>query len=380
MFMGGLLKSRVDLILNSRQMYKDLFSWQYLIKNSLVLNYHYHLKEGIAPPVMNIDIKVTKRCNANCYFCYTEITKGKAKELNLNQIKEFVNSFGKEKKAFFLTGGEPFLRLDIFEIIKAIKKQGSSCGIVTNGTLLTESGINQLLDSGLDNIVFSMHGISKTNDEIMELRKTVEKMTGSINLLNKKRKNKHPFILVNSVINPKTFKEFKQIVHITEKAGADAIRFSHPCFLYINEAIEHKEQSKKRFGEFIPTSQFITSKNPIYSGDNSNSAIKIEQLTKFKKEIKSKIDVLFYPTLNSIEEKRWYNTPFKTNRKCLYLYTSSFINELGEVNPCQFYPMSMGNILEHKFEDIWNSKKYQKFRKMVKESLLPGCSRCCKLF
>lgn len=366
----------------TRGMYSDMVNWKYILSSSLNTNYHYYLKKGSAPPILNIDLKVTKRCNANCYFCYAEITKGKAEELNTSQIINFVNSFGKKRIAYFITGGEPFLRKDIFEIILAIKKQGSYCGIVTNGSLLNDEKIKKLLNSNIDNVVFSLHGLCESNDKILRLKKTYEKILNSINKLNQLRNNKKPYIVINSVINPNTFREFKKLVEVTEDAGADAIRFVHPSFLYPNEAKKHIKESFNKFGYPVESTQYIT-KNPlIYNESNNEMKVvkKIDTLNQIKNKLNAKIKILFYPELSKRELPNWYGNPFKSSRKCLYIYTSIYINEIGDVHPCQYYSISMGNILKQKFEDVWNSKRYRKFRIIVQKSLLPGCARCCKLF
>jgi len=361
------LIKKIKTVLNHRRMFSKLFSPLFIIKNAILLNYHFYLKKDSAPDVLNIDLKVTKRCNANCYFCYTDISHKKTQELSTKKIIKFINSFGNKKKAFFINGGEPFLRKDIFEIIKAVKKQGSYCGIVTNGTLLDKKKIKKLLDTDIDNIVFSLHA---GNDKIMKIKDSYKKIVKALNLITEKRKQKKPYIMVNSVINPKTYEEFEKIINDCE--NADTIRFSHPSFLLKNEKKAHELISYEQFGKEIKTSQFIL--------DNIYDNEKVKHLKKDIKKIKTNTRIIFYPDLDNDEIDTWYSKRFSTKKRCMYLYTSCFVDEKGNVNPCQFYQENLGNITKKPFTHIWNSKKYKKFRKNIRDGILPGCSRCCKLF
>lgn len=361
---------RIQETLSKKRMFRDLFTPWFILKNSIRLNYYTLFKKGFAPPVLHIDIKLTRSCNGNCYFCYSNVIKGNSKELTTNEWKSFIKSFGKEKKAFYITGGEPFLRKDTFKIIKTIKQQGSYCGVVTNGTLLSQKDLKKIIDLGIDNVVFSLHGTNETHNKILNINNAFEKVTKAIselNVLRKKRKKKKPYIMVNYVINPNVRKEARQLIRLCSKFGADEIRFAHPSFLYPDELKKHREISKKLYGSEIISSQYVTKKIGFVFRNRLINR-------------KSRIKVSTYPNLSDNELSRWYSKPFKTKRKCLHIYTSCFINESGEVYPCHFYPLSMGNIKKEKFEDMWNGDNFVKFRKIVLKSLLPGCSRCCKLF
>jgi Fe-coproporphyrin III synthase len=366
-----LLKKRAESTFSKRRMFKDLFTPWFILKNSLILNYYKLFKKGKAPLPIHIDIKLTNRCNGNCYFCYSKNTKKSKKELTTEEWKSFIRSFGNKKKAFYITGGEPFLRNDIFEIIKTIKKQGSYCGVVTNGTLISKKNIKKLLDLEIDNIVFSLHGLKENHNKILGISEAFENVTKAISELSslrKKNKIKKPYIMMNYVINPNLINEGEKIINLCKKLGVDEIRFAHPSFLYPEELRNHNKISSMKFGFEICSNQFITNDINFKSKD-----IPTLRITK-------EIRINTYPNLDNKEISIWYKKPFKTRRDCFYLYTSCFINESGEVYPCHFYPISMGNIKKEKFENIWNGAKFIKLRRIISNSLLPGCSRCCKLF
>jgi len=366
----ALFRERIQETINKRRMFRDLFTPWFILKNSIELTCCSLFNKGFAAPVLHVDIKVTGKCNGNCSFCYSKNIKNSGKELTTEDWKSFINSFGKKKKLFYITGGEPFLRKDIFKIIAAIKKQGSYCGIVTNGTLLPEKDLEKIIDLRVDNVVFSLHGLAETHNRILKIDNAFEKATKAISELNKLRKRsrrKTPYIMVNHVINASTKNEANELIKLCMKLGADEIRFAHPSFLYHGELKKHSVISRERCDLEIKSSQHSKKINDIIF---MNDVLKR----------KLKIRVSTYPNLSDGEIKEWYSKSFKTKRKCLYIYTSCFISETGDVYPCHFYSFSMGNIKKEKFDAIWNNKRSVEFRKIIRKSLLPGCSRCCKLF
>ena len=73
-------------------------------------------------------IFITNRCQAKCQHCFyiDELNKAIQDELSLGEYKKLAKNLEKEIKQVIITGGEPFLRKDIFEISKAFKNQTSS--------------------------------------------------------------------------------------------------------------------------------------------------------------------------------------------------------------------------------------------------------------
>ena len=78
---------------------------------------------------------VTERCNASCPHCFVDLNKTKD-ELSLEQIEKIASSSGNALRNVSLTGGEPFLRSDFYEIVEIWYKNSTvqSIAICTNGS------------------------------------------------------------------------------------------------------------------------------------------------------------------------------------------------------------------------------------------------------
>ena len=122
---------------------------------------------------------------------------------------------------------------------------------------------------------------------------------------------------------------------------------------------------------------------------DSNAMIKFEIPTKTPEvldrennqisELISKVYIPFTPELSDNEIIDWYNSDFKSRRKCFFVWRGVFIAPNGDVYPCMgnFY-YKMGNILTEDFSKIWNNDKFVNFRLTLKKGLLSVCSRCCR--
>jgi radical SAM protein with 4Fe4S-binding SPASM domain len=99
-------------------------------------------------------LELTKYCNNNFKYCYNVWKANKdypKEELSANQWKIIIDKVISETnpRLFAISGGEPLLRKDIFEIISHIKKHDIQINLITNGTLLTREIIKKCLAGGI---------------------------------------------------------------------------------------------------------------------------------------------------------------------------------------------------------------------------------------
>lgn len=83
--------------------------------------------------------------------------------MNLDEIKTLIRNLKQfyPIRKILLTGGEPLLNKNIYEIIELISNLGIKCDMVTNGKLLNINVINRLVDSGLKRIRISIDGFEE---------------------------------------------------------------------------------------------------------------------------------------------------------------------------------------------------------------------------
>ncbi len=108
-----------------------------------------------------------RRCNLNCKHCYSISTDkdfpGELSTSEVFSVMDDLKSFG--VPVLILSGGEPLLRPDIFDISKRAKDMGFYVGLSTNGTLIDEEMIKRIAAIGYDYVGISIDGIKETHDK-----------------------------------------------------------------------------------------------------------------------------------------------------------------------------------------------------------------------
>ncbi|MBI4698710.1 MAG: radical SAM protein [Nitrospirae bacterium] len=119
---------------------------------------------------------LTDKCNLRCTHCYQ--TDNSTGELSLPEIKEVVAEVEEMLNAwsdsydisfspsFNITGGEPFLRKDLFDILGEIRKSNFDIYLLSNGILIDHEKAHRLLHSGVTGVQISIEGPEEIHDLI----------------------------------------------------------------------------------------------------------------------------------------------------------------------------------------------------------------------
>jgi len=108
-----------------------------------------------------------RRCNLTCKHCYSiSADKDFAGELSTTEartVMDDLSEFG--VPVLILSGGEPLLRPDIFELSHYAKNKGFYVGLSTNGTLINADNIEEIAAVGYNYVGISLDGIGSTHDQ-----------------------------------------------------------------------------------------------------------------------------------------------------------------------------------------------------------------------
>lgn len=121
------------------------------------------------------DLEITTRCNNNCRHCCVNVPardkKAKAKELTYIEIKNIVDQAADlGVLSCLITGGEPLLREDFFDIYLYIKKKGILVSVFTNATLITDKHIRFFKKYSPRNIEVTVYGVTRETYECVTRR------------------------------------------------------------------------------------------------------------------------------------------------------------------------------------------------------------------
>ena len=128
-----------------------------------------------------------RRCNLTCKHCYAlSADHDYAGELSLPEVfavMDDLKAFG--VPALILSGGEPLLRKDIFEISARARSMGFYTGLSTNGTLIDAPLAQRIADAGFDYVGISLDGLQPTHDKFRRLEGAFDRSLAAIGHLDR---------------------------------------------------------------------------------------------------------------------------------------------------------------------------------------------------
>jgi len=241
------------------------------------------------------------------------------------------------KPIIILTGGEPLLRTDIFDIAKYGTKKGLRMVMAPNGTLITENIAKQMADSGIQRISISLDGaIRESHDRFRGVDGAFEGALRGIRLA----KDAGIEFQINTTITKTNLHEIPKIQDLAVKLGAVA----HHIFLLVPTG-----RGKYIVDQEITAIEYERTLNWFY-----------DQKEKTPLQLKATCAPHYYRILRQRAKQEGKPITFKTHgmdamtRGCLGGTGFCFISYRGIVQPCGFLDVNCGDITHASFADIWN--------------------------
>jgi MoaA/NifB/PqqE/SkfB family radical SAM enzyme len=172
---------------------------------------------------------LTYRCTYSCPMC-SVASSSDEDELDTAAVKALVDDFAAMgTPGLALTGGEPLLREDVFEVIGRARSRGMVVNLSSNGHLLSEPGvIDRLLEDPPDNLNISLDSASReAHDRLRNCPGSFDRVVEGIRaLVARKGGAGTPFdITVVSVLTDRSFAEVGEICNLAQELGVDAVGF-----------------------------------------------------------------------------------------------------------------------------------------------------------
>jgi radical SAM protein with 4Fe4S-binding SPASM domain len=174
---------------------------------------------------------LTERCNLRCKHCYQ--TGGKTEELSFAEVRGVVKEVSEMLKAwsdaydiefspsFNITGGEPFLRKDILEIIAEIGNSGFEIYLLSNGTIIDGGRAKRLAALGVRGVQVSMEGPEEIHEGIRGKGSYASTCKGISHLLDAGLK-----VTLNATLSELNAEKFPEMVGLASSLGVPRLGFS----------------------------------------------------------------------------------------------------------------------------------------------------------
>jgi len=304
--------------------------------------------------------EVTRNCNLNCVHCRAaasrgpyegELDKGECLRI-LDQIKEVGSPI------IILTGGEPLLRQDVFEIARYGAEKGLRMVMATNGTLISREVAQRMKSCGIQRVSISLDGPhAELHDRFRKVDGAFEGALRGIELL----KREGIEFQINTTITRHNVDLAERILRLAVGLGAAA----HHIFLLVPTG-----RARDMTGQEIDAEEYEKLLLWFYSMRNEVPI-----------HLKATCAPHYYRVLRQQAHKRGERVDYATygldatTRGCLGGTSFCFISHVGVVQPCGYLDLDCGDLKKSSFREIWEGSPI--FRKLRDFSAYKGkCGRC----
>lgn len=288
----------------------------------------------MAEKKLNGTVIVTYRCNARCTMCNRYKCPSKPEEeLTIETIKKLPQMYFTN-----ITGGEPFIREDLKDIVRELYKKSDRIVISTNG-FFTDRIIDLCNEFPNIGIRISIEGLEETNNKIRGLKDGYNK---GYSTLKKLVEMNHPDVGFGMTVQDANAKDLVPLYKLSDEMNMEFATASLHNSFY-----------------------FVEAKNII----------------KDRIMVGQEFENLVNELLKSNSPKKWFRAYFnhglinyifgqKRLLPCDMAFDTFFIDPYGDVMPCNGTKDKevMGNLNEQSWDELWNSEQAEKVRKKV---------RCC---
>ncbi|MBP3442040.1 MAG: radical SAM protein [Clostridia bacterium] len=290
------------------------------------------------PKKLNGTVIVTYRCNAKCSMC------NRYKVPSLPEEEITVETIRKLPEMYFtnITGGEPFIREDLKDIVRELYKKSDRIVISTNG-FFTERIVDLCKEFPQVGIRISIEGLEQTNNEIRGLEDGFNKGYTTLKTLVEMGMKDVGF---GMTVQDKNAPDLVSLYDISDEMGMEFATASLHNSFY-----------------------FVESTNIIHD----------------RLMVAQNFEKLINKLLDSNSPKKWFRAYFnhglinyifsqKRLLPCDMSFDTFFIDPYGDVMPCNGTKEKevMGNLNSQSWDELWNSEQAESVRKKVR-----SCDRNC---
>lgn len=282
-------------------------------------------------------LDITYRCNERCEHCYLDHDdKG---EMSTEEIKTVLDQLAASGTFFLIiSGGEPLLRRDCFEILEHARKLLFNVKLKTNALLIGEREAKLLVDLGVEQVQVSVYSHRpQVHDSITKVRGSLERTLAAIRRL----KSQGLRITIANVLMKQNLSDYHGVQALARELG-------------VHSTLD-------------PT---IT---PKLDGDREVLSLgasdeKLRSVFRDRDLVGNVAEFCLPPP--AVSEEMLEGIP------CGAGHTSVYISPYGDVYPCVQFPLTCGNVRTQPFREIWQNSPQLREVRSIRARDLTTCSSC----
>jgi radical SAM protein with 4Fe4S-binding SPASM domain len=318
----------------------------------------------------------THKCNLSCKHCYSKSGATNEEELTTKEAIEVVDQLADAGIiALAFSGGEPLSRKDFFEVANHAVERGIYVSVATNGTLLTKEMAQKLKKAKINYVEISIDGATaETHDAFRGVSGAFDKaVTGLKNAV-----AEDLCACIATTATKSNLEEMPAIIDLAIEIGVE--RFTYFNFVPTGRGKEHFDQD---------LSAEEREKLMLYLMNRMSKGCKTTILTTAPQLARVALQCQGPAGTGEVTMSMAHMQTVKVSKKAVpladfiggcgagRLYCS--LSPQGDVHPCVFFPVTVGNLKKEKFSDIWlNAEMFKTLRDRSK--LKGACAACSYKF
>ena len=314
----------------------------------------------------------THKCNLSCKHCYSNSGAVNEEELTTQQALSAVDQIADAGvTALAFSGGEPLTRKDFFQVARYASDRGLYVSVASNGTLLTKENVAKLKEAKVNYIDVSIDGASaKTHDDFRGVPGTFDKAVAGL----KNCVEADLCVCIATTVGKNNMAELPAIIDLAEEIHAE--RFTYFNFIPTGRGKAHFDQDLSP-QEREKVMQYLL--NRMSAGCKTTILATAPQLARVALQCQGASGT------GEVTLSMAHMQTVKVTKKAVplgdfiggcgagRLYCS--LSPQGDVHPCVFLPVSVGNLNTEKFQDIWlKAPLFNAFRNRA--NLKGSCGKC----
>ncbi len=310
-----------------------------------------------------VSYAVTKACNLRCLHCHVEARDAMANELNLKEAMQAINEMALlGTEALIFSGGEPLLRKDfILSLAEYCVDVGIIPAMLTNGVLINHKVALELKDAGIMVVGIPLDSADPgCHDKLRNVPGTFEKALKAI----KTCLAADLEVVITTMALKDTFDEMPTRINFIANLGVNQVAVYDLIPVGRGRDVMDQAMSQKQRESLIKYLQQMQEDNEMVFTMSGGLPLYPEIVSEMHKLDGTKPKDLLL-------KQFWINAPVGCHAGIFYFS----LRPNGDVFPCTFLPVKVGNIREQSLTDIWRNSKVLK--ELRDRSLLKGkCGAC----
>ncbi len=295
-----------------------------------------------------VAFEVTQRCKMNCIHCRASASACLEDDLTTAQCEKIIKSLADYNRCVLIfTGGEPFERPDIFDLIDYAHSLGLAVSLATCGYNFDSQTAQRLKKSGVITLSFSLDSDNAaSHDNFRRTDGAFEKAIAAINIA----KSAGLRFQINTTVTKLNFEKLTELGKLAETLGA----YCFNPFMLVpagrGKELDAISLLPKEYEKTLKTVAKLKNESPI--------------------EVRFTCAPRFAPVFKSL-----FPDSNKKAFGCLAASDFAFISHTGDIQTCGFLPISAGNILQTgSFASIWENSDF--LNSIRKKDFTGKCKNC----